>query len=73
MTEKLYYQDSHRSTFHAKVLSCEQRKDGYQIALDRTTRSRWTGLYSSRKAAASMRIQAIWMRWKSLTSMKGTE
>ena len=36
MTEKLYYQDSHRSTFHAKVLSCEQRKDGYQIALDRT-------------------------------------
>ena len=32
MTEKLYYQDSHRR----KVLSCEQRKDGYQIALDRT-------------------------------------
>ena len=55
MTEKLYYQDSHRSTFHAKVLSCEQRKDGYQIALDRT-----------------VRIRAIWMRWKSLTSMKGT-
>lgn len=64
MTEKLYYQDSHRSTFHAKVLSCEQRKDGYQIALDRTV--------FFRKAAASMQIQAIWMRWKLSTSMKGT-
>ncbi|WP_346663919.1 alanine--tRNA ligase-related protein [uncultured Merdimonas sp.] len=35
-TEKLYYQDSHRSTFEAKVLSCEQEKDGYRIVLDRT-------------------------------------
>lgn len=36
MTEKLYYQDSHRSTFDAEVLSCEPWKDGYRIVLDRT-------------------------------------
>lgn len=36
MTEKLYYQDSHRKTFSAQVLMCEQVKDGYQVVLDRT-------------------------------------
>ena len=36
MTEKLYYQDSHRSTFEAEVLFCEPWKDGYRIVLDQT-------------------------------------
>lgn len=36
MTEKLFYQDSHRTEFTAKVLSCEPCKDQYKIALDRT-------------------------------------
>ncbi len=36
MTEKLFYQDSHRTEFTAKVLSCEPCKDQYKIVLDRT-------------------------------------
>lgn len=36
MTEKLFYQDSHRSEFEAEVLACEPMKDGYGIVLDRT-------------------------------------
>ncbi len=36
MTEKLFYQDSHMSTFIAKVESCMPLKEGYQIVLDRT-------------------------------------
>ncbi len=36
MTEKLFYQDSHMSTFTAKVESCMPLKEGYQIVLDRT-------------------------------------
>ena len=35
-TEKLYFQDSHRSVFDARVLSCEPWKDGWRIVLDRT-------------------------------------
>lgn len=35
-TEKLYFQDSHRSVFDAQVLSCEPWKDGWRIVLDRT-------------------------------------
>lgn len=34
--EKLYYTDSHLSEFTAIVKSCEERKGGYMIALDRT-------------------------------------
>lgn len=41
-TEKLFYRDSHRKTFEATVLSCEEKisskgeKQGYRIVLDRT-------------------------------------
>ncbi len=35
-TEKLYYQDPFLRTFTARVLSCEQAKDGWRVVLDRT-------------------------------------
>ena len=35
-TEKLFYLDSHLTTFTATVLSCEAGKHGYDIVLDRT-------------------------------------
>ena len=35
-TEKLYYQDSHLTTFTATVLSCEAGKHGWDVVLDRT-------------------------------------
>ncbi len=35
-TEKLYDTDSHMKEFTATVISCEERKNGYQVALDRT-------------------------------------
>ena len=31
MTEKLFYEDSHRTEFTAKVISCEEAKDGYRV------------------------------------------
>lgn len=36
MTEKLFYKDSHMSTFSAAVKSCEQTKKGYEAVLTRT-------------------------------------
>ena len=36
MTEKLYYIDSHIRKFTARVLSCEQKKDRFEVVLDRT-------------------------------------
>ena len=38
MTEKLYYQDSHRKEFEARVVSCEwnEKKEWYEVILDRT-------------------------------------
>lgn len=36
MTEKLYYDDSHRVEFTAQVVSCEPCKNQYKIVLDRT-------------------------------------
>lgn len=38
MTEKLYYQDSHRKSFTAQVISCEwdEKKACYGVILDRT-------------------------------------
>lgn len=36
MTEKLYYQDSHKKEFEATVVSCEPYKGQYRIVLDRT-------------------------------------
>lgn len=36
MTEKLFYEDSHMSTFSAVVMSCEKTKKGYEAVLDRT-------------------------------------
>ena len=36
MTERLYYTDSKRKRFTAEVTSCEARKDGYAVTLDRT-------------------------------------
>lgn len=35
-TRKLYYEDSHRKTFSATVLSCEPGKRGFEIILDAT-------------------------------------
>ena len=36
MTEKLFYEDSHRTEFTAKVISCEKAKDGFCVVLDQT-------------------------------------
>ena len=36
MTRKLYYEDSHIRHFTAKVLSCEQGKEHYEVVLDQT-------------------------------------
>ncbi|MEO2262664.1 alanine--tRNA ligase-related protein [Dorea sp. YH-dor228] len=36
MTEKLFYQDSHRKEFQAKVLACENNGEQYRVALDQT-------------------------------------
>ncbi len=35
-TEKLFYQDVYQTSFAAKVLDCRQRKNGYEIVLNRT-------------------------------------
>ena len=35
-TRKLYYEDSHRREFTARVLFCEQVKKGYEVILDAT-------------------------------------
>ena len=35
-TRKLYYEDSHRTTFTATVLSCEQTQKGCEVVLDAT-------------------------------------
>ena len=35
-TRKLFYEDSHLSSFTAKVLSCEQVKKGWEVTLDQT-------------------------------------
>lgn len=35
-TRKLYYEDSHLSSFTATVLSCEQVKSGWEVVLDAT-------------------------------------
>ena len=35
-TRKLYYEDSHRKSFSARVLSCEEAKGGWEIILDAT-------------------------------------
>lgn len=36
MTEKLYYTDSHLKQFEAKVLSCTEGKDCFELVLDKT-------------------------------------
>ena len=36
MTEKLFYQDSHRKEFQAKVLACENNGEQYRVVLDQT-------------------------------------
>jgi len=36
MTEKLFYLDAYKKDFTARVLSCEQSKDGWTVTLDRT-------------------------------------
>ena len=36
MTRKLYYENSHLSTFEAQVISCELQGDFYQLVLDAT-------------------------------------
>lgn len=36
MTEKLFYEDSHRTECTGKVLACEEKKDHYEIVLDQT-------------------------------------
>lgn len=51
MTEKLFYEDSHRTEFTAKVISCEEAKDGFCVVLDQTA--------FFRKAAVSMPTRAF--------------
>ena len=36
MTERLYYQDSHMTTFSANVLACQEKDGRYAVVLDRT-------------------------------------
>ncbi len=36
MTDRLYYNDSHKKEFEAKVLDCRPVKDKYEVVLDRT-------------------------------------
>ncbi|HEV2386745.1 MAG TPA: DHHA1 domain-containing protein [Candidatus Acidoferrales bacterium] len=36
MTDRLYYTDSHLDEFEARVLSCEERGDHFEVLLDRT-------------------------------------
>ena len=36
MTEKLYYTDSHLSTFQARVVSCQAVAEGFEVILNRT-------------------------------------
>ena len=36
MTEKLFYEDVYQKTFEATVTDCRERKNGYEIILDRT-------------------------------------
>ena len=36
MTDRLYYNDSHRKEFEAEVLDCRPVKDKYEVVLDRT-------------------------------------
>lgn len=36
MTEKLFYQDGYMREFDARVISCEQAGEEYQVVLDRT-------------------------------------
>lgn len=36
-TKKLYYEDHYMKEFNAKVLSCNETKDGYEIILDQTS------------------------------------
>ena len=35
-TEKLFYQDAYLKSFPARVISCEQDRDGWRVVLDRT-------------------------------------
>ena len=36
MTEKLFYQDGYMREFDARVISCEQTGEKYQVVLDQT-------------------------------------
>ena len=36
MTDKLYYESSHRKDFEAQIISCEPEGEGYKIVLDKT-------------------------------------
>ena len=36
MTDKLYYESSHREDFEAQVISCEPEGEGYKVVLDKT-------------------------------------
>ena len=36
MTDKLYYESSHRRDFEAQVISCESEGEGYKVVLDKT-------------------------------------
>ena len=52
MTEKLFYQDSHRSTFTAIVQEVRPSGNGYEIILDRTA-------FFSRKAVGKAQIPEV--------------
>lgn len=52
-TKRLYDENSYIREFDARVLSCEEGKNGYEVVLDESA--------FSRRAADSLRIRASWM------------
>ncbi|MFR1374063.1 MAG: hypothetical protein ACLSA0_29120 [Eisenbergiella massiliensis] len=50
-TKRLYDENSYIREFDARVLSCEEGKNGYEVVLDESA-------FFSRRAADSLRIRA---------------
>ena len=76
MTDKLYYESSHRKDFEAQVISCEPEGEGYKVVLDKTvffpegggqyadTKAKLTGKRDSKvcsNIAASISFQELYM------------
>ncbi len=55
-TKRLYFENAYIKEFDARVLSCEEGKNGYEIVLDETA--------FFRKAEDSPQIRGIWRMGK---------